>query len=456
MEQEKHFTNERSITDYLDNEVKEYAISVVEERAIPSIVDGFKPVQRKIAFTANKLAKSYIKTAALVGNVISVGGYYKGDASISAAVGCMTQDFAGSNNFPFLSGEGEFGKRLTPDGIAPARYTKSKIHSNFAKFFGDSELLEYVEQDGELFEPRFYLPTIPTVLLNGVAGIAVGFATKIQPYNVKDIIENTKRALTGKALKEMIPYHDGFAGTISKDADGSIIMRGIWRRVNSSTIEIVELPVGMSRDKYVEHLNKLEDRGDIKSYDDLCKKEFKFIVYLKREDLAKWEEEGKVEQKFKLTQKLSENINLISEKGKLIYFESANDVIKHFVDFRLGVMTKRKEHFQTYYAEKNDHNRLKIAFIKAVLNTKIDFKKALTKDGLRQATAAMLAKMNPSAESIERLLGMPVYSMNEEEISNIESKIVENQTQIEYYKNTSESDLFVKDISDLSSALRRS
>lgn len=252
--------NERTITDFINNEVKEYAISVVEERAIPSIVDGFKPVQRKLVYTANRVAKNFIKTAALVGNVISVGGYYKGDASIAAACGNMAQDFPGSNNVPFIKGSGEFGKRLTPNGIAAPRYTKAMLHPNFNKFFTDSELLEYEEQDGEFFEPKYYLPSVPTVLLNGISGIAVGFACKILPYKLTDIIQNVGNVLRKKPQFEMTPYYGDFKGTIDK-VDDKWVMRGVWRKINKTTIEITELPIGISREKYLEHLNKLEDAG---------------------------------------------------------------------------------------------------------------------------------------------------------------------------------------------------
>lgn len=447
-------TYDRTITDYIDREVKEYAISVVEDRAIPSIVDGFKPVQRKIAFTANKVAKSLVKTAALVGNVISIGGYYKGDSSIAEACGKMAQDFPGSNNFAFIEGEGEFGKRLTPNGISAPRYTKSRIHPNFGRFFIDNELLQFDEQDGEFFEPRYYLPIIPTVLLNGVAGIAVGFAVKILPYNLKDIIYNVSQVVLGKEQQKMIPYWEGFKGSVTPEEDGGFTLHGIWNKINTTTIEITELPIGISRDKYVDHLNDLEDKGHIKGYDDLCKKEFKFIIYMKREILAQWEERGQVEAKFKLVKKVSENLNLISENGKLVYFENPNQIIEHFVRFRMGVVVKRKEYFLRLYDEKITFALLKIAFIQEVMNGKIDFKSIKNKGDLREKVAKLMKSHKPTEDDIDKLINISIYSLTKEEIIKLNEQSKEWRSLIEYYEKTPEKKLFLKDLVDLAKEMK--
>ena len=447
--------HERTITNYINTEVKEYAISVVEERAIPSIVDGFKPVQRKIVFTADKVAKSFTKTAALVGQVMSVGGYFKGDGSIGGACGKMAQDFAGSNNHPFLEGQGEFGKRLTPDGISAPRYTDTRIHSNFNKFFQDMELLKFDDQEGKLFEPRYYYPIIPSVLLNGVSGIAVGFAVKILPYNLKDLIYNTSRVVLGKPQKKMIPYWEGYNGTVVEDDDG-FIMRGIWERLNSSTVRITEVPVGISRDKYVDHLNKMEERGDIKGYDDDCKKEFNFTIHMKREILAKWEsmDPDYVGRKFKLVKRMSENLNLISENGKLISFDNVNDIIEYFTKFRMGIFAERKVYFENFYKTKISDSYIRKRFIKEVMAGKIEFKKVKNKADLRDKVANLMAKHEPSEDQIEQLINISIYKINKEEIVKIDEQIDEWKELKKYYKDTPTDKLFVKDLKTLAKGLK--
>lgn len=443
----------RSITDFLNTEVKEYAISVVEERAIPSVIDGFKPVQRKIVFTADKVARQPIKTAALIGNVISIGGYYKGDVSIAFAASKMAQDFTGSNNFPWLSGKGEFGKRLTPQGVAAPRYTKCSLHKNFDRFFTDKELLTYDEQDGEFFEPRYYLPVIPTVLTNGVSGIAVGFACEILPYNVADIIENVKLALTRKPLKPMTPYFEGFKGTITPNGEPNRwVMTGKYKKVNSTTIEIYELPVGTSRDSYVEHLNKLEDKGTIRSYEDHCKKDFKFIIYMTRKDLAKMEKNKRVETVFKLQKKLSQNINVISENGKLINFETPEQLIEYFVNFRMGIMTKRKEYYAQYYAEKLSYAAAKGMFINQVLTNKFNLRAAKSKADLVERISKLGKAFKPHSD---RLSGIPIYHFTKEEIAKLKEECKNYQAQQKYFETVGEKKLFENDVLELINNLKR-
>ena len=173
-----------NISELIDGKYKDYSKYVLYSRAIPHMIDGLKPSQRKILFTALKTAKnSRIKTASLSGNTISSANYHHGDASLNEAITKMVQ--VHSNNIPLLVGEGSFGSRLVPDAAAP-RYTFVKMSANYDKYFADTMVADK-SADPEDPEPEFYLPIIPWVLVNGIKGIAVGFATEIQPRNPKQI-----------------------------------------------------------------------------------------------------------------------------------------------------------------------------------------------------------------------------------------------------------------------------
>ena len=431
---------DRSITSFIDTEIKAYSISVIESRAIPSIIDGMKPVQRKIIYTADKMAKTYVKTAALVGSTINIGGYYMGDASIEAAIGKMTQSFTGANNVPLLEGEGAFGSRLVPEGIAASRYTKTKISGNFYKLFGDTQLLNYEEQDGEYFEPKYYHPVIPTVLLNKVSGIAVGFACEIQPYKLRDIINNMKAILSGKKPKKILPFYDGFTGTISEDATGDIIMTGVWKQVDSTHIEISEIPVGISREKYVEFLMKLEEMEIINDFTDYSKKEFKFVVELPKGELKKLINENKIPEVFRLSCRLTQNLNLISEDKKLLQFTDPNEIISYFIDFRMSLLSKKKSYWVKSYTDSIVSIENKISFIKYILSGKIVLDNCKSRKGLLKAITDMGFKEPDS------LGAMPIYNINQEAIDGLEAEIKELKSGIDYYNNTSEADLFVIDL----------
>ena len=169
---------EKTVTEYLDQDYGNYAKYVIEHRAIPSVIDGFKPTQRKIIYIAAKVWKGNsdkpLKIFQLGGKVASDANYHHGDASLSSAIIGMAQSF--KNSMPLLEEIGQFGSLRSPEAGAP-RYISTKLNSNFKLLYKDFELLESRYEEGIEIEPDFFLPIIPTVLLNGSSGIAVGFAT---------------------------------------------------------------------------------------------------------------------------------------------------------------------------------------------------------------------------------------------------------------------------------------
>ncbi len=173
-------TTEKTISEFLSNEYKEFAMYVIEGRAIPSVIDGFKPTQRKIIHIANQIWRTgnekTLKVFQLSGKVASDCFYHHGDMSLSNAIITMAQRF--KNNAPLLEEEGQFGSLRSPQPGAP-RYIGTKLSENFRLIYKDFELLEFKEEEGEVIEPHYFLPIVPTVLLNGSSGIAVGFASNI-------------------------------------------------------------------------------------------------------------------------------------------------------------------------------------------------------------------------------------------------------------------------------------
>ena len=122
----------RTIEDFFDNEYTEFAKSVVENRAIPSVIDGFKPSQRKIAFIANRVfktgAEKPLKVFQLAGRIASEAFYHHGGGSLEGAITTMTQDF--KNSMPIFQGIGQFGSLRSPEAGA-ARYIGVIANQNF-------------------------------------------------------------------------------------------------------------------------------------------------------------------------------------------------------------------------------------------------------------------------------------------------------------------------------------
>jgi DNA topoisomerase-2 len=201
-------------------------------RSIPSLCDGLKPSQRKILhYMLKKDITKDIKVAQLSGYVSAETSYHHGEASLQQAIIGMAQDFVSTNNINLLYPNGNFGSRYGggKDSASP-RYIYTKL-SNITKAIfhkDDSKLLNYLNDDGQLIEPEFFMPVIPMILVNGCEGIGTGYSTYIPPYNPKEIIENIYRIMDEKQPLKMDPYFRGFNGIIEENGEGSYISRGKW------------------------------------------------------------------------------------------------------------------------------------------------------------------------------------------------------------------------------------
>ena len=176
-----------------------YAMSVVKGRALPSVEDGQKPVQRRILYAMRELGNRadapFKKSARIVGDVI--GKYHPhGDVAVYDAAVRMAQEF--TLRYPLIEGQGNFGSR---DGDSPAamRYTEVRL-TPFAEHVLLSELdrgtVDFIDNyDGTAQEPKLLPARLPVGLLNGASGIAVGMATEIPPHNLKEVAEACARTL---------------------------------------------------------------------------------------------------------------------------------------------------------------------------------------------------------------------------------------------------------------------
>jgi len=435
------------INEFLNGPVRDFSISVIKDRAIPSVIDGFKPSQRKVVFAANKTAKTPIKTVVLVGKTLSDAGYEKGDGALPGIITGITQDFPGSNNVPFLEGTGEFGSRKLPKGAAAARYTKIKIHDNFKKYFKDQELYTYDESEDEQYEPKYFLPVIPTLLLNPGTGIAVGFACKFLPYNEKDIVANIKRLLAGKKMKEMVPYFAGYTGKVHKvtiKEEEKWVIDGIINRTTSTEYEISEVPVGISREGYIEHLEKLVEKGIIQDYKEKAG-DFNYSIQLRVEQAKVLKEynEEKLLKTFKLRENLNENLNVISEHNTLLQFDNVLDIIQYFFDFRMKLLTTRKE---VKCDKLNDQIEVlisKLKFVNDVVNGKFSVSNLKNKKDLEERIE------NGKYSHPDALLTIPIYNLTVEYKDKLKVDLKSLSEVLKYYTEVTEKELYLTDLKNM-------
>jgi hypothetical protein len=160
-------------------------------------------------------------------------------------------DYVGSNNIPLLTAGGQFGTRAKGgNDYASPRYIFTGLNSYARLIYPeeDDEQLDYLYDDGQQIEPKFFLPIIPMLLVNGSYGIGTGWSTFIPPHNPITVADHTMRLVRGESDGSGLrPWVRGFQGTIEEINDGRGITyrtRGIINRVSKNILEINELPYG--------------------------------------------------------------------------------------------------------------------------------------------------------------------------------------------------------------------
>lgn len=253
---------------YLD-----YSMYVILDRALPHVGDGLKPVQRRIIYAMSELGlkstAKFKKSARTVGDVI--GKFHPhGDSAAYEAMVLMAQSF--SFRYPLVDGQGNWGSQDDPKSFAAMRYTEAKL-TRFSEVLLSELALGTVDWqpnfDGTMDEPKALPARVPTILLNGTTGIAVGMATDIPPHNLREVVAATVHLLenpqaTTAALCEHIlgPDMPTDAELITPRADlikmyengrGSIKMRATWQREDGDIV-ITALPHQVSGAKILEQI----------------------------------------------------------------------------------------------------------------------------------------------------------------------------------------------------------
>ena len=286
----------RDIVDEMKESYLNYSMSVIVSRALPDVRDGLKPVHRRILYGMSELGsgwnRPYKKSARIVGDVL--GKYHPhGDSSVYDALVRMAQDF--SMRYELVDGQGNFGS-IDGDNAAAMRYTESRMTKL------SSEMLRDLDKDTVEWEPNFdetlkepsVLPSsIPTLLINGSEGIAVGMATKIPPHNLVELVNGIVALIDNKTItiEELMSHVKGpdfpTAGLIlgvdglkdayetgrgkikmrarahietNKKGKDSIVITEVAYQTNKANL--VEKIADLVRDKKIEGITDLRDESD--------------------------------------------------------------------------------------------------------------------------------------------------------------------------------------------------
>ncbi len=258
----------------------DYASYVILERAVPSLYDGLKPVQRRILHSMREMEDGrYNKVANIIGNTMKYHPH--GDASIGDALVQIGQKDL------LIDCQGNWGNTLTGDGAAAARYIEARL-SKFALHvaFNPKTTNWLSSYDGRNKEPQQLPMKFPLLLAQGAEGIAVGMACKFLPHNFIELIEQSINHLRGKKVEILPDFPNGgmadFSGYNDGLRGGRVRIRAKIRKVDNKTLIINEIPFGTTTTSLIESVIKANDKAKIKikKIEDNTSSEAEIIVHL--------------------------------------------------------------------------------------------------------------------------------------------------------------------------------
>lgn len=263
----------------------EYTSYVIRERAIPTIDDGLKPVQRRLLQTLHNMEDGrFHKVANVVGATMKLHPH--GDQSIFAALVNL------ANKGFLIDRQGNFGNIFTGDKASAARYIECRLSPLAKEILFNKDLTEFVESyDGRMMEPVTLPSKIPMLLLLGAEGIAVGMATKILPHNFCELLEAQKSILRG----EEVQLYPDFAQsglldcTNYDDGNGKVRCRARIEELNEKTVIIKEIPYTTTTQSLTDSIEKAAKTGKLKivSINDYTAEEVEIEIKLARGVYAK-------------------------------------------------------------------------------------------------------------------------------------------------------------------------
>ncbi len=352
------------IKDTMQQSYLDYSMSVIVGRAIPDARDGLKPVHRRILYSMKELNlehnKPYKKSARVVGDVI--GKYHPhGDMAVYDALVRMSQDF--SMRYPLIDGQGNFGS-IDGDSPAAMRYTEvrlTKLAEEMLKDL-DKNSVDFVPNyDDSLKEPAVLPTFIPNLLMNGSDGIAVGFATKIPPHNLGEVIDacvvflDKEGDVTVDEILNYIKGPDFPTGGICFDINsireayrkgiGKVQIRAKVKEEkikNRKALIVYELPYQVNKALLLQSIaqlvkdKKIDGIADLR--DESNKEGIRVVIELKRDEQA----QVVLNKLFKFTNlQITFGINMMALVDNTPRLLNIKDAIEVFIRHRIDVVKRR-------------------------------------------------------------------------------------------------------------------
>lgn len=417
-------------------------------RKIASAIDGLKNSNRKVIHTVlDKNLNDLLKVQQLSAKAAEYTDYLHG--SLDGVIVTLGQDYCGSNQVPLLTKKGNFGTRAIPEASA-ARYIFAKASPVLPVLFNkeDRDILIHQEFEGEAIEPRFFVPTLPVLLINGNRGVSSGFSQLILSRDIKQISHAIAMRLSGKidnfsAIDEVTPYIKGFKGEILRDLNAEGFRWEIRGEIHAAgkNVTITELPIETNLMKYVQFLEDLKEKKLIKDFKDECDGDnFQFVVTFK--DAKSVPNQAQLLEMFKLKSYITENFTSLGADNKIKEFKKPSEILEHYYQTKLQFMQNRKDLLLSRINDKLALKSATVAFLRKVVDGELD---------LRKLTTAELVEIfekegYPKGDNFKYLLNIAISSITVDRIAKIREELQELEAEAKTLEETSVAALWAKDI----------
>ena len=414
----------------------DYASYVILERAVPDLMDGLKPVQRRILHSMFDLEDGrYNKVANIVGHTMQYHPH--GDASISDAIVQVGQKEL------LIDMQGNWGNIYTGDRAAASRYIEARL-SKFALevVFNPKTTNWQLSYDGRKKEPIHLPVKFPLLLAQGAEGIAVGLSTKILPHNFNELIDGSVKYLKGRSFKLFPDFQTGGSIDVSNYNDGNrggkIKVRATVEKYDKNTIVIKEIPYGTTTASLIESIIKASEKGKvkIKKIEDNTSAEVEILVYLPSGASI----QKTIDSLFAFTQcevSISPLCCIISDNKP--HFLGVREILKISTDNTKDLLKKELE-IQLNELENQWHS---ISLERIFIENRIyrDIEEKTTWDEVLSTIESGLApfksklKKDVTVDDIKKLTEIPIRKISKFDLNKVKDKLESIEVNIEEVKN---------------------
>lgn len=432
---------QRSITDFFNTDYFSYGAYTLQHRALPSIIDGFKPSARKIVHAAlqtlNTTKES--KMLNLIGDIYKLSAYFHGDTSLeSTIVGTLSSKYTDSlAPLEIVGSGGELRNRAS----AAPRYLAVKL-SKYAKLLSqDTEILEYNYDGDDKVEPKYYLPLIPTVLAKRDQGMALGYSNFFgMSLNPVDLVDACHELVTTGELKKttLIPYIDGYDGEYRKIPDGRIWAAAQYT-IHDNKIVYTELMPSETFYSFETHLNEQMTKGQILDWENNSEDDaIEYVVHISPEKLQKLIKQNKHWSVLKLGEYFRKpTLNFLDEHSKVRSFSTPEEVLKYFVNFRMSKYDDLKAAKIAALSGKIGKANMVKRFIDMYLKDEIKLNKVPIADVKKQLDTFKIDHY---------VLQSPISKLTIEEYNKLVDEIAALEKTKAYFEETSVTTLYLTDL----------